>query len=77
MSIKLMIDSASDINKQEAEKMGVLFMPIEVRFGEEEFLDGINLTPNEFFKKLEKTFKNRLTIFVIYCIMYEHCAYGV
>ena len=55
MSIKLMIDSASDINKQEAEKMGVLFMPIEVRFGEEDFLDGINLTPNEFFKKLEKS----------------------
>lgn len=54
MSIKLMIDSASDINQKEAKELGVIFMPIEVRFGKEEYLDGINLSKEEFFEKLEK-----------------------
>lgn len=52
MSVKIMIDSASDINKREAEKLGFLFMPIQVRLGEEEYFDGVDLLPNEFYEKL-------------------------
>ncbi|MBQ7880985.1 MAG: DegV family protein [Clostridia bacterium] len=52
MGIKLMIDSASDISKQEADKLGIILMPMEIRFGDEEYLDGVNLTPYQFYDKL-------------------------
>lgn len=55
MSVKIMIDSASDINKQEAKKLGFLFMPIQVRFESEEYLDGVDLLPSEFFNKLDSS----------------------
>ena len=52
--VKIMIDSASDISEQEAKELGLEFMPIEVRFGDDEFLDGVNLLPKEFSKNLKK-----------------------
>ncbi len=52
MSVKIMIDSGSDINEQEAKKLGFLFVPIEVRFENEEYLDGVNLLPKEFYERL-------------------------
>ncbi len=52
MAIKFLIDSSSDINMSEAKKMGVEMLPIEVRFEEEEYLDGENLLPKEFYEKL-------------------------
>lgn len=53
MSTKIMIDSASDINKKEAEELGIILMPMIVGFGEEEFLDGVNLLPAQFYEKLK------------------------
>ncbi|MDE5729853.1 MAG: DegV family protein [Clostridia bacterium] len=50
--IKILVDSASDLELAEAEKLGVTLIPMQVRFGNEEFLDGINLTHKEFFEKL-------------------------
>ncbi len=52
MSVKVIIDSASDIDLKEAEELGIGLVPMEVRFAEEEFLDGINLSHKEFFEKL-------------------------
>ncbi|MBR5226456.1 MAG: DegV family protein [Clostridia bacterium] len=53
MAIRIITDSASDINKAEAEKMGIHLLPIVITFGEEEYLDGENLMPTEFYDKLE------------------------
>ena len=52
MSVKIMIDSASDINEQEAKELGFLFMPIQIRLGEEEYMDGVDLLPEDFYNKL-------------------------
>lgn len=52
MKVKILIDSASDINAEEAQKMGVELVPIEVRFGEEKYLDGVTLLPRQFYDKL-------------------------
>ncbi len=52
MSVKLIIDSASDISEKESKELGIIMLPMEVRFGSDEFLDGINLTPKEFYNKL-------------------------
>lgn len=50
--IKLIVDSASDIDINEANKMGVSLISMQVRFGETEYLDGVNLFHKEFFEKL-------------------------
>lgn len=52
--VKIIVDSASDISQEEASKMQIEVVPIEVRFGDEEYLDGINLSNVEFYKKLAK-----------------------
>lgn len=49
---KVLIDSGSDVEQAEAEAMGVTLLPIQIRFGREEFLDGVNLSHREFFEKL-------------------------
>lgn len=50
--IKLMIDSASDINEKEAKELGVIMIPMTITIGGEEYLDGVNLLPNQFYDKL-------------------------
>lgn len=50
--IKILIDSSSDIEQDEAEKLGLNLIPIMIRFGEEEFADGVNMTHTQFFEKL-------------------------
>lgn len=50
--IKIIIDSASDIDKVEAENLGVILVPMEIRFGEKSYLDGIEINKKEFFEKL-------------------------
>ena len=52
MAVKILIDSASDLNQEKANELGIVLMPIKVQFGEEEFLDGINLLPSDFYDKL-------------------------
>ena len=51
--VKLMIDSASDISKEEADKLGIIFLPIEVRFTDKEYMDGVDLLPEQFYEMLK------------------------
>lgn len=53
MSVKILIDSASDITMAEAKEMGITLLPIEVNFGGETFMDGDTILADDFFKKLE------------------------
>lgn len=50
--VRLMIDSASDINEKEAKDLGIIMVPMSITFGGEEFLDGVNLLPKQFYEKL-------------------------
>lgn len=52
MNIKIIVDSASDIEPAEAEAMGVEFIPMEITFGAETYRDGLDLSHREFFEKL-------------------------
>ena len=52
MATKIVIDSASDINEKDANAAGVILLPMEIKFDEEEYLDGVNLFPTEFYEKL-------------------------
>ena len=55
MSVKIFIDSGSDITEKEANTLGIGFLPIEVRFGNEEYYDGVNLTAETFYDKLKNS----------------------
>ena len=50
--VKIMIDSAADIGKEEADKLGILMVPMIITIGEEDFYDGIDLNPTSFYEKL-------------------------
>ncbi len=52
MAVKIMIDSASDIGSEEAKKLGIIMLPIEVTFGDKQYQDGVDLMPKEFYEKL-------------------------
>ncbi len=55
MAIKILVDSASDIDVNEAKNLGIEMIPMEVTFGDEGYLDGVNLSHKEFFEKLIET----------------------
>lgn len=52
--IKLIIDSTSDYETKEIEEKGMILVPLTVVFKEESFKDGVDITKDEFYKKLEK-----------------------
>lgn len=50
--IKILVDSASDIEIAEAQKLGLALIPMEIRFGEKTYLDGVTLSHRRFFEML-------------------------
>lgn len=52
MSVRIIIDSACDLTKAQADELQTIFLPLKTIFGEEEFLDGITLSYKQFFEKL-------------------------
>lgn len=52
MSLRIVIDSASDITKEEADKLGLDYMPLKAIFGDDEYLDGVTLSHHAFYEKL-------------------------
>lgn len=52
MSVKIVIDSACDLPKNTADVLGFAYVPMRTIFGQEEYLDGITLTGEEFYEKL-------------------------
>lgn len=52
MAVKLIIDSAGDISKAEIDSLGIIMLPMVISFGNEDYFDGIDLSPKQFFEKL-------------------------
>ena len=50
MSIRIITDSASDLSEKESRHLTIL--PLPVRFGDTEYLDGVTLSGKEFYEKL-------------------------
>ena len=55
MAVRIVTDSASDISQETAALWGIRVIPLIVRFGGEEFLDGVTLKTEEFYEKLVET----------------------
>ncbi|MEA5061095.1 MAG: DegV family protein [Erysipelotrichaceae bacterium] len=52
MAIRIFTDSTSEISQAQAKKFKINVIPMTVNFGDESFLDGINLFNEDFYKKL-------------------------
>lgn len=52
--IKIVTDSLSDIPKELIKEYDITVLPLTIRFGEEEFKDGIDLSAEEFFIRLQE-----------------------
>ena len=50
MAIRIIVDSTADLNERDAEKFRVV--PLFVHFGEEEYLDGVEMKKDEFYDRL-------------------------
>lgn len=61
MAIKVLIDSASDINQKEAQELGLILLPMNISFGDKEYLDGVDLLPSEFYTLLANSQHNPTT----------------
>lgn len=50
--IKIVTDSSSEISPEMAKELGITVMPIYVRFGEEVYRERVNISDEEFYKRL-------------------------
>ena len=53
MSVRIVTDSVSDLPSEVAEELGIMVIPLNVRFGTEVYRDGIDLTAEQFYEKLK------------------------
>lgn len=55
MTIKIVTDSSSDIPPEVARELGITVVPLTVAFGDEAYLDGVEITADTFYTRLENT----------------------
>lgn len=52
MTVKIITDSTSDITANLAQEMGITVVPLTVNFGHESYLDRLEITTDEFYRRL-------------------------
>jgi DegV family protein with EDD domain len=52
VTVGIVTDSVADLSPQMVKELGVSVVPLSVRFGEDVYRDGIDLTPDQFYEKL-------------------------
>lgn len=55
MPVKIVTDSAADLPADQAEAHGIAVVPLTIRFGDESYVDGVDLSPQEFYDKMAAT----------------------
>ncbi len=52
---KIIADSSANISQEEAKELGIKILPLGISFEDEEYLDDINISIDEFYEKLTTT----------------------
>ena len=52
MALRILADSTFDFTNDEARELNIETVRLRVRFGDEEYVDGLDITPREFYEKL-------------------------
>jgi fatty acid kinase fatty acid binding subunit len=55
MKVRVVTDSASDLPPEVATEFGITVVPAQIQFGDEVFRDGIDLTTDEFYRRLQSS----------------------
>ncbi len=53
MAVKILCDSSADLSMEDIKSMELLYVPIPVLFGDETYIEGKNITKDEFYNMLE------------------------
>lgn len=53
MTVRIVTDSVADLPPRVVEELGITVIPLAVRFGEEVYRDGVDLTTEQFYDKLK------------------------
>lgn len=53
MPVRIVTDSSCDLPADLAQELGIEIVPLTIRFGDDEFVDRRDLTPDEFWSKME------------------------
>ncbi len=53
MTVKIVTDSVADLPPKVARELGITIIPLVLRFGAESYRDSIDLTPDQFYQKLQ------------------------
>ena len=56
--IKITADSTCDLSQELIEKYNIAISPLHVLIGEDDYLDGVTITPNDLFHKVENENKS-------------------
>ena len=52
MSVKIVIDSTADLPSEVVQKYGLTVVPLHIHFGHETFEDGVDITNDQFYRRL-------------------------
>ena len=55
MTVKIVTDSTSDLPPEVAQRLGIEVVPLNVHFGTETLLDGVDIAPAEFYQRLQNS----------------------
>lgn len=50
MKVRIVVDSVADVTKAVSERLTVV--PLNINFGDEQYIDGVNMTKSQFYEKL-------------------------
>ena len=53
--IRIVTDSSSDLTKDDLEQLDVQIVPLSIRFGDQEFTDGLDLTVADFYSRMARS----------------------
>jgi DegV family protein with EDD domain len=55
VKVSVVTDSTSDLPPEVARDLGITVVPAQIQFGEQVFLDGVELTTDEFYRRLQSS----------------------
>src|SRR3954454_15897221 len=55
VSVRIVTDSSCDLTPEEADELGIDIVPLSIRFGDKEFTDRVDLSVDEFYRRLAES----------------------
>jgi DegV family protein with EDD domain len=55
MGVRIVTDSSCDLSQDEADQLAISVVPLSIRFGAEEFTDRVELSADEFYRRLAES----------------------